>query len=75
MDDSTHLKKFSFPKETSLIIVVCAMYDAYVSREGSNVDNGVCLSNIVGVTLRGDDKKDIVLGVSSKRLDGSVASG
>ena len=32
----------------------------------SNVDNGVCLPNMVEDNLRGDDKEDIVLGVSSK---------
>ena len=30
-----------------------------------NVDNAVCLPNMVEGTLRGDDKKDTILGVSS----------
>lgn len=34
MDECTHLKNFSVPKETSLIIAVCAKDDAYVPREG-----------------------------------------
>ena len=34
---------------------------------GSNVDNAVCLPNMVGGALRWGDKEDIVLGVSSKR--------
>lgn len=34
MDECTHLKHFSVPKETSLIIAVCAKDDAYVPREG-----------------------------------------
>ncbi|XP_065363527.1 protein ABHD18 [Calliphora vicina] len=34
MDECTHLKNFSVPKDTSLIIAVCAKDDAYVPREG-----------------------------------------
>ncbi|XP_037940312.1 protein ABHD18 [Teleopsis dalmanni] len=34
MDECTHLKNFSVPVDTSLIIVVCAKDDAYVPREG-----------------------------------------
>ncbi|KAI8120374.1 hypothetical protein FF38_02828 [Lucilia cuprina] len=34
MDECTHLKNFSVPKETSLTIAVCAKDDAYVPREG-----------------------------------------
>lgn len=34
MDECTHLKNFSVPQETSLIIAVCAKDDAYVPREG-----------------------------------------
>lgn len=34
MDECTHLKNFSVPKETSLIIAVCAKDDAYVPRDG-----------------------------------------
>lgn len=34
MDECTHLKNFSVPHETSLIIAVCAKDDAYVPREG-----------------------------------------
>ena len=33
----------------------------------SNVDNAVCLANMVGGTHSGDDKNDTVLGVSSER--------
>lgn len=34
MDECTHLKNFSVPVDTSLIIVVCAKDDAYVPRDG-----------------------------------------
>lgn len=34
MDECTHLKNFSVPMDTSLIIAVCAKDDAYVPREG-----------------------------------------
>ncbi|EDV97384.1 protein ABHD18 isoform X1 [Drosophila grimshawi] len=34
MDECTHLKNFSVPFDTSLIIAVCARDDAYVPREG-----------------------------------------
>lgn len=34
MDELTHLKNFSVPYDTSLIIAVCAKDDAYVPREG-----------------------------------------
>lgn len=34
MDECTHLKNFSVPYDTSLIIAVCAKDDAYVPREG-----------------------------------------
>uniref|UniRef100_A0A0A1WSB7 Uncharacterized protein C4orf29 homolog n=1 Tax=Zeugodacus cucurbitae TaxID=28588 RepID=A0A0A1WSB7_ZEUCU len=34
MDECTHLKNFSVPFDTSLIIAVCAKDDAYVPREG-----------------------------------------
>lgn len=34
MDECTHLKNFSVPLDTSLIIAVCAKDDAYVPREG-----------------------------------------
>jgi Alpha/beta hydrolase domain containing 18 len=34
MDECTHLKNFSIPYDTSLIIAVCAKDDAYVPREG-----------------------------------------
>ncbi|XP_075159420.1 protein ABHD18 isoform X2 [Haematobia irritans] len=34
MDECTHLKNFSVPRETSLIIAVCAKDDAYVPRDG-----------------------------------------
>ncbi|XP_037900651.1 protein ABHD18 [Glossina fuscipes] len=34
MDECTHLKNFSVPYETSLIIAICAKDDAYVPREG-----------------------------------------
>ncbi|KAH8371004.1 hypothetical protein KR093_005895 [Drosophila rubida] len=34
MDECTHLKNFSVPLDTSLIIAVCARDDAYVPREG-----------------------------------------
>ena len=34
MDECTHLKNFSLPLDTSLIIAVCAKDDAYVPREG-----------------------------------------
>lgn len=33
MDECTHLSNFSVPFDTSLIIAVCAAYDAYVPRE------------------------------------------
>lgn len=34
MDECTHLRNFSVPFDTSLIIAVCARDDAYVPREG-----------------------------------------
>ncbi|KAG5672674.1 hypothetical protein PVAND_002785 [Polypedilum vanderplanki] len=34
MDECTHLKNFSVPYDTSLIIAVCAKDDAYVPRDG-----------------------------------------
>lgn len=34
MDECTHLKNFSVPFDTSLIIAVCAKDDAYIPREG-----------------------------------------
>ncbi|XP_033150605.1 protein ABHD18 isoform X2 [Drosophila busckii] len=34
MDECTHLKNFSVPFDTSLIIAVCARDDAYVPRDG-----------------------------------------
>lgn len=34
MDECTHLKNFSVPYDTSLIIAVCAKDDAYIIREG-----------------------------------------
>lgn len=34
MDECTHLKNFSVPFDTSLIIAICAKDDAYVPREG-----------------------------------------
>lgn len=34
MDECTHLKNFSVPVDTDLIIAVCAKDDAYVPREG-----------------------------------------
>lgn len=34
MDECTHLKNFSIPFDTSLIIAVCARDDAYVPRDG-----------------------------------------
>lgn len=34
MDECTHLKNFSVPTDTSLIIVVCAKDDAYIPRDG-----------------------------------------
>lgn len=34
MDECTHLKNFSVPYDTSLIIAICAKDDAYVPREG-----------------------------------------
>lgn len=34
MDECTHLKNFTVPYDTSLIIAVCAKDDAYVPREG-----------------------------------------
>lgn len=34
MDECTHLKNFSVPVDTSLIIAICAKDDAYVPREG-----------------------------------------
>ncbi|CRK90016.1 CLUMA_CG003741, isoform B [Clunio marinus] len=40
MDECTHLKNFSVPYDTSLIIAVCAKDDAYVPREGcSNLED------------------------------------
>lgn len=34
MDECTHLKNFSVPIDTSLIVAVCAQADGYVPREG-----------------------------------------
>lgn len=34
MDECTHLKNFSVPHDTSLIIAVCAKDDAYIPRDG-----------------------------------------
>ncbi|GJQ68053.1 hypothetical protein Trydic_g10678 [Trypoxylus dichotomus] len=34
MDECTHLKNFSVPVDTSLIIAICANMDAYVPKEG-----------------------------------------
>lgn len=34
MDECTHLKNFSVPLDTSLIIAVCAKDDAYIPRDG-----------------------------------------
>lgn len=34
MDECTHLKNFSIPRDTSLITAVCAKEDAYVPRDG-----------------------------------------
>lgn len=34
MDECTHLKNFSVPHDTSLIIAVCAKDDAYIIRDG-----------------------------------------
>ena len=34
MDECTHLKNFSIPIDTSLIISVCARDDGYVPRNG-----------------------------------------
>lgn len=34
MDECTHLKNFSVPVDTSLIIAICATEDGYVPREG-----------------------------------------
>ena len=34
MDECTHLKNFSTPVDTSLIIAICATDDGYVPREG-----------------------------------------
>ncbi|XP_058825247.1 protein ABHD18 [Topomyia yanbarensis] len=34
MDECTHLKNFTVPYDTSLIIAVCAKDDAYIPREG-----------------------------------------
>lgn len=34
MDECTHLKNFSVPYDTSLIIAICAKGDAYIPREG-----------------------------------------
>lgn len=34
MDECTHLKNFSVPYDTSLIISICAKSDGYVPREG-----------------------------------------
>ncbi|EDW18714.1 protein ABHD18 isoform X1 [Drosophila mojavensis] len=40
MDECTHLKNFSVPFDTSLIIAVCARDDAYVPRDGcSNLED------------------------------------
>lgn len=40
MDECTHLKNFSVPVDTSLIISLCAKSDAYVPREGcSKIDD------------------------------------
>jgi hypothetical protein len=34
MDECTHLRNFTVPVDTSLIIAICARDDAYVPREG-----------------------------------------
>lgn len=34
MDECTHLKNFSVPFDTSLVIAICAKADGYVPREG-----------------------------------------
>lgn len=34
MDECTHLKNFSVPYDTDLIIAVCAKDDAYIPRDG-----------------------------------------
>lgn len=34
MDECTHLKNFSVPFDTSLVIAICANADGYVPREG-----------------------------------------
>lgn len=34
MDECTHLRNFSVPVDTSLIVSVCARDDGYVPREG-----------------------------------------
>lgn len=34
MDEFTHLKNFSIPVDTSLVISICANSDAYVPRQG-----------------------------------------
>lgn len=34
MDECTHLRNFTVPVDTSLIIAICAKDDAYVPREG-----------------------------------------
>ena len=52
-DDAKYWRTRSIQKEDNFV--------------GSNFDNAVCLPNMVGGILRGDDKKDTVLGVSSKR--------
>lgn len=40
MDECTHLKHFSVPYDTSLIIAVCAKDDAYIPRDGcSSLDD------------------------------------
>lgn len=40
MDECTHLKNFSVPYDTTLIIAVCARDDEYVPRDGcSNLED------------------------------------
>lgn len=36
MDECTHLKNFSVPVDTSLIIAICAKADGYVPRHGTS---------------------------------------
>lgn len=39
MDECTHLKNFSIPYDTDLVIAICAKADGYVPREGcSNLE-------------------------------------